>query len=108
MSFLHCHSCNFLQDDYWDKNYNPVICFQDDLETLLEKNLDEVVEMDAVWLKENGYDENGVTRRDLVLYHLRQIESRIKRMVYRTPEELKEKNPERRCPKCNKQDLDED
>jgi len=29
-------------------------------------------------------------------------------MVYRTPEELKEKNPERRCPKCNKQDLDED
>jgi len=109
MSYLHCHSCNFNQDDYWsEKGWNPVKSFESDLDTLLNKDLDEIVKMDAVWLEENGYPKEGVTRRELVLYHLDQIKSRIRKMVYRTPEELKEKNPERLCPKCGKKDLDED
>lgn len=107
MSYLHCHSCDFSQDDFWSENgWNPIKSFESDKDTLLNKDLDEVVEMDSVWLEENGYKK--VTRRDLVLYHLDQIKSRITRMIYRTFEEYKEKNPDRICPKCGKKDLDID
>ena len=112
MAYLHCHSCNFSQDDYWsEKGWNPVKAFQDDLDTLINKDLDEIVSMDTYWMKkeENGHkDYKQVTRRDLVLYHLWQINQRIEGMVYRTHEELKEKNPEMLCPKCGKRDLDVD
>ena len=112
MSYLHCHNCGFSQDDYWSKNgWNPIKAFQNDLDDLIDKDLDEVVGMDSAWLTKevNGYkDYEKITRRELVLYHLWQIENRIKRMVYRTPQELKEKNPERKCPKCGEKKLDED
>ena len=112
MSYLHCHSCSFSQDDYWSESgWNPVKAFQSDLDTLINKDLDEEVQVDSWWMKkeENGFkDYQKVTRRDLVLYHLWQIQSRVEYMVYRTPKELKEKNPERLCPKCGKKDLDED
>lgn len=108
MAYLHCHSCAFSQDDFWYDGYNPITCFQDDLETLMEGDLDEIVKMDSGWLKENGYPPYGVSKRELVLFHLRQIESRIKGMVYRTMEELQAKNPDRICPECGAVDLDID
>ena len=111
MAYLHCHNCNFSQDDYWHKTYNPITCFQNDLEDLLEKDLDEIVEMDSEWMKkkENGYkDYKQITRRKLVLYHLWQIKNRIEKMIYRNPEELKKKNPEMKCPICKQKTLDVD
>lgn len=24
MAFIHCHECNWGQDDFWDKRYNPI------------------------------------------------------------------------------------
>lgn len=27
MSFVHCHGCNWEQDDFWNKSYNPVRYF---------------------------------------------------------------------------------
>lgn len=108
MAYLHCHSCDFSQDDFWHKGYNPVTCFQDDLDTLLNKDLDRLIKMDSSWLSENGYPPEGVTERELVLFHLRQIEQRIKGMVYRTMDEFKEKNPDGICPQCGARDLDID
>lgn len=107
MAYLHCHNCDFNQDDYWSEDgWNPVKSFESDKDTLLSKDLDEVVHMDSNWLREHGRE--SVTRRDLVVLHLRQIIACVEGMVYRTPEELLEKNPERRCPKCGKQELDVD
>ena len=110
MAYLHCHSCYFSQDDFWHKGYNPVTCFQEYLEDLLEYNLDDIIKMDSSWLKENGYplELGGITRRELILFNLRQTEQRIKGMVYRTMDEFREKNPEGRCPRCNALSLDID
>lgn len=107
MAYLHCHNCDFSQDDYWSEDgWNPVKSFENDKNTLLNEDLDEVVEMDAGWLRERGRE--GVTRRDLVVLHLRQIIARVEGMEYRTPEELREKNPEMKCPRCGEHELDVD
>jgi len=26
MAFVHCHGCNWEQDDFWDWGYNPIRC----------------------------------------------------------------------------------
>lgn len=108
MAYLHCHNCDFSQDDYWSEDgWNPVKSFENDKDTLLHEDLDEVVQMDPQWLREHhGLD--SVTRRDLVILHLRQIIARVEGMVYRTQEEFRERNPEMRCPRCGEQELDVD
>lgn len=106
MAYLHCHSCDFSQDDFWSETYNPVKSFQDDLKDPFFSDLDRVIGMDSGWLENNGYEY--ITHRGLILHHLKQIASRIKGMVYRTMEEYQEKNPERICPVCGKRDLDID
>lgn len=99
MAFLHCHNCEFSQDDFWEwDGYNPISSFEDDKESLLNKDLDEVVKMDSYWLKERGLTQ--ITRRELILYHLDQIKHSIKNMKYRTYDEYLENNPERKCPVC--------
>jgi len=107
MAYLHCHNCDFSQDDYWSKDgWNPVKSFESDKSTLLNENLDEVVQMDSQWLRDNKME--SVTRRELIIYHLRQIIGCVEGMVYRTHEELREKNPEMKCPRCGKRELDVD
>lgn len=34
MSYLHCHSCDWSQDDFWSKRYNPLTKVWDDLKWL--------------------------------------------------------------------------
>ena len=106
MSYLHCHNCEFSQDDFWHDGYNPVVCFQRDLKELMTGDLDRIVSMDSMWLKERGLD--FVTERDLIIYHLDQLKSRISKMKYRTMEEFKIINPDRLCPICGKNELDID
>ncbi len=101
MAYLHCHNCDFSQDDFWHEGYNPVTCFNDDLENLLTSDLDEKVEMDSEWLS-NHHLIDHPNRRELILYHLDQIKARIETMVYRSEDEFRQKNAEMRCPKCGK------
>lgn len=100
MSYLHCHACSWSQDDFWHEGYNPVTCFQNDLDDLLKKDLDEVIEMDSQWLAYRCLKQEEFTRRRMIIFRLDQIKSRINNMVYRTLEEFKEKNPDRICPSC--------
>ncbi len=107
MAYLHCHNCDFNQDDYWSEDgWNPVKSFENDKDTLLNEDLDETVRMDSNWLREHGRE--SVTRRDLVVLHLRQIIARVEGMVYRTHDELRERNPDMRCPRCGERELDVD
>ena len=101
MAYLHCHACNWSQDDFWSKTYNPVTCFQDDLEELLTGDLNEKIEMDSAWLSDNHLIDHP-TRRYLILHHLNQLKARIETMVYRTDEEFRTLNAEGRCPNCGK------
>jgi len=34
MSYLHCHSCDWSQDDFWHKKYNPLTKIWDDIKWL--------------------------------------------------------------------------
>lgn len=103
MAYLHCHNCDFSQDDFWHEGYNPVTCFQDDLEDLLTGDLDATMETDSSWLEEIGWKAapEAFTKRESILYHLeKQLAARIRGMVYRTEAEFRKNNPEMKCPEC--------
>jgi len=34
MAYLHCHSCDWSQDDFWSKRYNPLTKLRDDFKWL--------------------------------------------------------------------------
>lgn len=107
MAYLHCHNCEFSQDDYWSEDgWNPVKSFESDRDTLLNEDLDEAVQMDPQWLRDNRVE--SVTRRDLVVINLRRIIERVEGMVYRTHDELRERNPDMKCPRCGERELDVD
>jgi hypothetical protein len=114
MAFLHCHNCDFSQDDFWDESYNPITFLEETYtkELLTVKNLDEIVEMDKWAIEEMGIcvgpDKNGPTRRELIAWELERSARSIRNMIYRTFHEFKEKNPNAICPKCRKKELDID
>ena len=41
MAYLHCHSCEWQQDDFWNNVYNPIRYLLNWEDDLLTKNLDE-------------------------------------------------------------------
>lgn len=108
MAYLHCHSCEWSQDDFWHEGWNPVVAFQRDLDDLLYGDLDAIIQMDPQFLKDRGYTQEQFTRRKHILHHLSQIWQCVNNMKYRTEEEYREKNPERKCPSCGERALDID
>lgn len=34
MAYLHCHACDWAQDDFWTRRYNPLTKFWDDIKWL--------------------------------------------------------------------------
>ncbi len=92
--YLHCHSCGWEQDDFWDDNYHPWkdIYFW---KYLIEKeNFDEI------------FKDSEKTYREIIAQDFESRAKNIRNMVYRTLEEYKKLNPNRICPKCKNQTLD--
>lgn len=108
MAYLHCHNCDWEQDDFWSKTYNPIHCLLDDESDLLNKDLSGDMRMDRNFMKEHGFVGKFVTVREYILFRIEQIKKRIIGMKYRTMEEYKKSNPERICPICKQQNLDID
>ena len=107
MAYLHCHNCDWEQDDFWHDGYNPVSCIQEALEWLFQEP--NVIKMDNNWCKENGYGDVGsIKATELAAHDFERQARKIRGMVYRTEKEFYEKNPERKCPKCGQQQLDID
>lgn len=112
MAYLHCHNCNWSQDDFWDENYNPITFLENTFKKdLLNENLHDVIEFD----RHTGNDFIGwkpyntkITRRQMILDALKNTSREIEMMVWRTMEEFKKENPDKRCPQCNDQTLDID
>lgn len=40
MAFLHCHECDWEQDDFWDEHYNPIKSLERIKEDFYTKDLD--------------------------------------------------------------------
>ncbi len=100
MSYVHCHGCGWTQDDFWDKDYNPIaFLFNMFGQDILTKDLDE--------LMKNGTQGN-ITRREWIAQQLEIHANLIRKQKYRTFEELQAKNREGICPNCGKLQLDID
>jgi hypothetical protein len=125
MAFLHCHSCDWSQDDFWDFRirrgrgyfsikwlglgweYNPVSVF-----------LSYVFGRKGYWwprridFDDNCKRENGWKRRDphswyLIGQEFKSMRRKFKNMRWRTMEEFN-KDKHAVCPNCGKQNFDVD
>lgn len=97
--YLHCHACGWEQDDYWDEHYNPLRRLLD-----WEKTLLTATDLDAPI----PHDQEHRTYREIIAQDMERKARVIRSMRYRTRAEYHEQNPERRCPACGVQRLDED
>jgi hypothetical protein len=99
MAYLHCHNCDFSQDDFWSKDgYNPFGAdFISWYKNLLFKEPDEF-----------GPEPGKIKATEFVAQELERKATLIRGMVYRTEKEFRDKNPDWICPKCGKQQLDID
>ena len=96
MSYLHCHSCDFSQDDFWSEGYNPITSIQDFEENLFKEDFYEESGLDNNWKEEIGYGRDFVlTNQELLAHEFERRATRIRKMVYRTFEEFKKKNPKK-------------
>ncbi len=108
MAYLHCHTkgCNWSQDDFWHKGYNPIKFLYENYEKdLLSDELDNVVGMDSYWLEENGIE--FITKRGLIIMRLKKMIRNIESMKYPREKDWKA-HKEDSCPKCLKRDWDID
>ena len=110
MSYLHCHNCDFSQDDFWSPDgWNPIKNISSWKNDFFREDFYEDRGMDSNWKEEIGYGRDEiVTTQELLAYEFEKKASIIRNMKYRTLEEFKEKNPDGICPKCGKKELDID
>jgi hypothetical protein len=97
-TLLYCNGCNWLQDEFWDNEYNPIrelLVWENDL-------------FDANWDKPIAERINMLdTLRNMIVYRLEWSIRHIREMEYRTMDEFKQKNPDGLCPVCgNKLTID--
>jgi hypothetical protein len=109
MAYLHCHNCHWSQDDFWDEHYNPITFMEKNYKKeLLNDDLGRIIKMQLdVPLSKEVYYSN-ITARELIAKEMERHARTIRSMIYRTTEEFKQKNPERKCPNCGKKELDID
>lgn len=123
MAYLHCHSCDWSQDDFWTWKwkgflkfwkfssrpfgYNPLSLFLEDVATYYKPRY---IIMDSYWAKENGFNSNRIHSW---IFILRSMKNNIKRMIQQewwTHETWYRKHAkgEAICPKCGADNFDVD
>ena len=95
MPYLHCHNCDWSQDDFWSKDYNPIRFMLNWEEQLL----------DSKKIKEK-FPNDEKTYQEIIAEQTERAARRIRNMHYMSIEEYR--NSDRKCPKCGKQRLDVD
>lgn len=120
MAYLHCHSCDWSQDDFWDWNwkglkrfwkfrsrpfgYNPVSLFLEDFAEYIRPRS---IGMDWHWMEENGFKGDSVFSWRMMLFEWVRHIKRIFTQKWWTNEAFdKEKN--KVCPECKEDNLDID
>jgi hypothetical protein len=100
---LHCHNCDWDQDDFWSESYNPVRSLRD-----WEKDLLNFDRLDESFIGEgfrtDDEDLMGRTRREVIAQELEKAAKQILNMVFLRPEDAKGQP----CPKCGGFSLDID
>lgn len=101
--YLHCHNCDWQQDDFYHDGYNPAKYLMDWNEMLLSDSIDEQFSTDSNFVKERG----PISKREVLAQEYESYAKRIREMKWITYEQWK-KEENKRCPKCGSIDLDID
>lgn len=117
MAFVHCHNCDWGQDDFWSAGKGGWLPFGtgsvehlvDELKKSLEKPpKDRFIVMDK-WIAEERY---GVSGREVPILTYLAVELELKAKVIRGMHWMTEKDfendPDKKCPKCGSKNLDID
>jgi hypothetical protein len=92
-AYVHCHTCEWSQDDFWSKDYNPVRFLLNWEDDLLSERLDQPFTDDAGFIKENG----NLTLREVIARECEQAAEKIRSMNFLSEDEWHANN---KCPKC--------
>lgn len=97
MAYLHCHDCDWSQDDFYSpEDYNP---FRESDMAGLRRDL---------FRDEIRLERKTVTGREFVIMELERMIARIKTMEVMTNEEWQKVKQDWKCPKCKSKNWDID
>ena len=113
MAYLHCHNCDWSQDDFWSKDgWNPEESLKSDWEYAFR---------DKIYMEHNFFEESGledkmhkdesgawIRGQDLLAWELRRKANHVENMAVRTYEEWKQIKNNFVCPECGSKNLDID
>lgn len=106
--YLHCHSCDWSQDDFYSEvGYNPsryLSSWNDRLCGEKSKNIDEQFTDDSEFLKNNG----PITTREVIAREYENFAKRIREMKWVTYEQWIREKDNAVCPKCGAKNFDID
>jgi hypothetical protein len=93
MAYLHCHGCDWSQDDFWSPDgYNP---FRQDIIDYLKKCLFE----DTI-ISDGGHGDTNLSGREFVARELERKAAAIRHMHVMTDAEWQKVRATWHCPKC--------
>jgi len=120
MAYLHCHSCDWGQDDFWSFRfrrkygyfklfgfgweYNPISCF---LSYVNEYAKPRRLEFDKYYANEMGWKRHDVHSWWLLWQEFKDMLKSFRRQKWWTYKGFK-KAKEKKCPKCGSTKLDID
>jgi hypothetical protein len=108
MAFLHCHSCDWSQDDFYHIGYNPaqyLLTWNTYLFGDKHHRLDEPFTQDAQFILDNG----NITTREVLAREFAKFAKRIRNMKWVTYKDFMNESIDKKvCPKCGSKDLDID
>ena len=105
MAFLHCHSCNWEQDDFYRVDgYNPAKSLTDWMEKLCSGDIDKQFSNCSEFLAENG----PISTREVIAREFEKYAKNIRNMPWITEEQWRRDKDEAVCPKCGERNFDID
>ncbi len=118
MAYLHCHSCDWSQDDFWSKRYNPITKFWSDVKWLwkpriidLDHNIvDDLIKYTKVpilFKKRDGWQYKFFSWNWLVLEIVKEVKN-FRTQKWWTWEAFMKEKDTAVCPSCGAQDFDID
>jgi hypothetical protein len=113
MAYLHCHNCNWSQDDFWHNGYNPAKNVKDYYDEFM-KDPNKKIYFDMDWVQEAkikwGKDDKGyyVMAKDMFVWEMEREARTVKNMNVYTWEDWTKVNEDWKCPNCEKHNPDID
>lgn len=106
MAYVHCHSCDWAQDDFWTKRYNPVSWFF--RETLRSYWKPRYIEYDKWFVEELGFEGNHLHSWYMIWRDIKRFPRRLLNQHWWTNDSWNKDPDKWVCPECGKKDLDID